>query len=312
MFSQSQEDEDETSDEPYEQPMGAMMDTFTFDTLMDLSDDEDYEFNYVRGELTGGPSSAVRQPSEKEPSKSKNAPPQDQTATSPPKKKKKPTPKKQTTSEKTKQSTPAPSTSTSSNDINPSERNGHQPSQSEMDKKEKERLLAEIDAKLRDDHKKKNVKSSINIRRKSTNTNQPDNTAPIITKKPKDVDSDENDLSDFMNIHRKSNKPDIKVQEVIRKKSERRKLEAHECEDCKAFYDSIKGVFKNEADRKRVVQKCGRHRSDHVNSKTPDWYWSLNNSPTNEDLNDDDNFGLEELSSTAQSNRPSANHSLTF
>lgn len=79
----------------------------------------------------------------------------------------------------------------------------------------------------------------------------------------------------------------IKSKSVIRKKSEREKLNGYDCPNCEKFY---KAAIEDEKERKRIIQKCSRHRCDHSPPSTPPEFWEL------EDLNDEKDISSKSLS----------------
>eukprot|EP00026_Physarum_polycephalum_P006847 Phypoly_transcript_06900.p1 GENE.Phypoly_transcript_06900~~Phypoly_transcript_06900.p1 ORF type:complete len:528 (+),score=139.98 Phypoly_transcript_06900:95-1678(+) len=63
----------------------------------------------------------------------------------------------------------------------------------------------------------------------------------------------------------------FKYVEVVRNKEERAALPAHECDQCKKFYEALGDGY----DINKMVQYCSRHRSRDVIPDTPPDYWQM-------------------------------------
>ncbi|CAL1539851.1 unnamed protein product, partial [Lymnaea stagnalis] len=60
--------------------------------------------------------------------------------------------------------------------------------------------------------------------------------------------------------------------EVVRKKSEREKLEGFSCRECYEYYKTS-GL--SEEEMKQRMNQCSRHRHKFVAPATPEHFWSL-------------------------------------
>ena len=61
-------------------------------------------------------------------------------------------------------------------------------------------------------------------------------------------------------------KPSFAYKEVVRKRAERSCLPAHDCEECKKFFDALEALGGN-IDRDEIINNCSRHRARHKPGK---------------------------------------------
>ncbi|KAL3664855.1 DNA endonuclease rbbp8 [Phytophthora oleae] len=66
---------------------------------------------------------------------------------------------------------------------------------------------------------------------------------------------------------------DFAYVEVVRNREERKALSAHDCLECKKYYDALGGIGENDAALQK--NKCSRHRARFEPYQTPDDFWRL-------------------------------------
>lgn len=73
-----------------------------------------------------------------------------------------------------------------------------------------------------------------------------------------------------------SKTPQFKYQEDrVYGKAERAKLPAYECSECAKFYDALYDGNKDNPERHRRIQHCGRHRTLFAAPSTPPGFWDI-------------------------------------
>jgi hypothetical protein len=103
-------------------------------------------------------------------------------------------------------------------------------------------------------------------------------------------DSDSEEGRRFLGIQKEKEKPNYKYQEVVRKKSERSRLNSYECEECRAFLDAIgEGIYKNDEDRQKLIKRCSRHKAndDKWAENTPSFYWNNGTNFSDDEVEED-------------------------
>ena len=91
----------------------------------------------------------------------------------------------------------------------------------------------------------------------------------------------------------KKNYEDIAMNETVRKKSERKQLEAFDCLECQAYYGSLN---MSEQERQERVKTCSRHRGTTARPSTPEGFWDTGMPTTPEAIKK----GLIKISSQSQ------------
>jgi hypothetical protein len=193
-------------------------------------------------------------------------------------------------------------------------------SRTEVEGREKEKFQVEI--KNRMSNERRSGKSIMHIVKQKKTTNE------TTDEKANESDSDIEDIRKYFSNQQTPEQVNqkFKYQEVVRKKSDREKLPAHECDECKAFMDAIgDGMFKSDEERKKIVQRCSRHRSVHEPPAVPDFFWKIDKDTDNDCMNNDEDdspvpersyysASIQNIKSyhTTSLNQPSAQQSLTF
>ncbi|GMF21518.1 unnamed protein product [Phytophthora lilii] len=72
---------------------------------------------------------------------------------------------------------------------------------------------------------------------------------------------------------RTNDKTDFAYVEVVRNREERKTLPAHDCVECKKYYDALGGLGAGDAAAQK--SKCSRHRARFEPYQTPDDFWRL-------------------------------------
>jgi len=112
-----------------------------------------------------------------------------------------------------------------------------------------------------------------NIVTKDTNKNEKGDNTSVPEKAPKTKPH----KSYTHKVSHTRTKP-YKYKEVVRNRSDRRSMRAHDCPECKAFLDAVCGKEgeNNIFDRSKLIQQCSRHRSNFSQDPpTPDGFWEL-------------------------------------
>ncbi|GFY40624.1 DNA endonuclease RBBP8 [Trichonephila inaurata madagascariensis] len=86
-------------------------------------------------------------------------------------------------------------------------------------------------------------------------------------------------ISSFDRLPKKE-EPNYKYKEAtVRKKSERKQLNAFDCRECEKYYDDL-GL--SEEEKKKRMKNCSRHRSKFAPPATPEHFWELDFPDTQE------------------------------